>query len=407
MPASWWRRDIAIAVAFVLVGALGLELERSLGSLSEVTAPVVVQHVPLILAGVLIVWRRRFPIATVLAITVLWIATGILLPPLAVSVVLQFLYLAGFYAAVAWGAPRGRTVAVVALCVAALMVWVTIDMVHRTTASGPSPGPFPYPAALAGYIYLINAIYFGGAILGGALDWRNARQRAALAEQAGLIEQQAAQLRDRSVVDERVRIARELHDVVAHHVALMGVQAAAARRVLTVDPPAAAGALETVESSARSAVTEMRSLVGTLRGDDADSRTPAPTLADVPALVGQFDTLSLGTTYVLVDGDGLAERVPAAAGFGVYRVVQEALSNVRAHSSAATASVTVRVVRAGEGGYVEAEVLDAGSPVPGTSGTGLGLQGIRERVAALGGEAEIGPRATAGFRVRARIPFLH
>ncbi|PWJ27252.1 signal transduction histidine kinase [Branchiibius hedensis] len=406
LPASWWRRDIAIAVAFVLVGALGLELERSLGSLSEVTAPVVVQHVPLILAGVLIVWRRRFPIATVLAITVLWIATGILLPPLAVSVVLQFLYLAGFYAAVAWGAPRGRTVAVVALCVAALMVWVTIDLVHRTTASGPSPGPFPYPAALAAYIYLINAIYFGGAILGGALDWRNARQRAALAEQAGLIEQQAAQLRDRSVVDERVRIARELHDVVAHHVALMGVQAAAARRVLTVDPPAAAGALETVESSARSAVTEMRSLVGTLRGDDADSRTPAPTLADVPALVAQFDTLGLGTTYVLVDGDGLAERVPTAAGFGVYRVVQEALSNVRAHSSAATASVTVRVVRAGEGGYVEAEVLDAGSPVPGTSGTGLGLQGIRERVAALGGEAEIGPRATGGFRVRARIPFL-
>lgn len=406
LPASWWRRDIAIAVAFVVVGALGLELERSLGSLSEVTAPVVVQHVPLILAGVLIVWRRRFPIATVLAITVLWIATGILLPPLAVSVVLQFLYLAGFYAAVAWGAPRGRTVAVVALCVAALMVWVTIDLVHRTTATGPSPGPFPYPAALAGYIYLINAIYFGGAILGGALDWRNARQRAALAEQAGLIEQQAAQLRDRSVVDERVRIARELHDVVAHHVALMGVQAAAARRVLTVDPPAAAGALETVESSARSAVTEMRSLVGTLRGDDADSRTPAPTLADVPALVAQFDTLGLGTTYVLVDDDGLAERVPTAAGFGVYRVVQEALSNVRAHSSAATASVTVRVVQAGEGAYVEVEVLDAGSPVPGTSGTGLGLQGIRERVAALGGEAEIGPRATGGFRVRARIPFL-
>ncbi|KYH45084.1 histidine kinase [Branchiibius sp. NY16-3462-2] len=407
LPQAWWRRDIAIAIAFVVVGALGLELERSLGSLSTITAPVVVQHVPLVLAGVVIVWRRRLPIATVLAVTVLWIVSGILWPPLATSIVLQFLYLAAFYAAVAWGAPRGRTMTVVGLCVAALMVWVTIDLVNRTKLQGqPSPGPLPYPAALTGYIYLINAIYFGGAILGGALDWRNARQRAALADQAGLIEVQAAQLRDRSVVDERLRIARELHDVVAHHVALMGVQAAAARRVLTVDPPAAAGALETVESSARSAVTEMRSLVGTLRGDDAESRTPAPTLADVPALAAQFSTLGLGATYVLVDEDGLADRVPAATGFGVYRVVQEALSNVRAHSSAATASVTVRVTRAGDGAYVEAEVLDTGSPLPGTRGTGLGLQGIRERVAALGGEAEIGPRATGGFRVRARIPFL-
>lgn len=395
-------------MAFVVVGAVGLELERSLGSLSSVTAPMWVQHVPLILAGLVIVWRRRLPLATVLVITVLWIVTGILLPPLATSIVLQFLYLAAFYAAVAWGSPRGRTMSTVVLCVAALMVWVTIDLVGRTSATQtqPSPGPIPCPAALTGYIYLINVIYFGGTILGGALDWRNARQRSALAQQAGLIEQQAAQLRDRSVVDERVRIARELHDVVAHHVALMGVQAAAARRVLTVDPPAAAGALETVESSARSAVTEMRSLVGTLRGDDAESRTPAPTLAEVPALVSQFDALGLGATYVLVDKDGLADRVPAAAGFGVYRVVQEALSNVRAHSSATTASVTVRVVRGGDGAYVEAEVLDAGSSLPGTTGTGLGLQGIRERVAALGGEAEIGPRATGGFRVRARIPFL-
>lgn len=388
------------------MGAVGLALERSLGSLSEITAPVVIQHLPLFLAGVLIVWRRRFPAATVVAITVLWIVAGVLLPPLATSVVLQFLFLAVFYAAVAWGAPRGLTMAVVLLCVAALMVWVTVDLIHRISNGAPSPGPLPYAAALTGYIYLINAIYFGGAILGGALDWRNARQRAALADQAGLIERQAAELRHRSVVDERVRIARELHDVVAHHVALMGVQAAAARRVLTIDPPAAEGALETVESSARSAVAEMRSLVGTLRGDDAESRTPAPTLADVASLVAQFDTLGLGTTYVLVDRDGLADQVPAAAGFGVYRVVQEALSNVRAHSSATAASVTVRLVRAGEGAYVEAEVLDGGSTLAGTAGTGLGLQGIRERVAALGGEAEIGPRATGGFRVRARIPFL-
>lgn len=406
LPECWWRRDIPFAIAFFLASVVGLVLERSLGTLRDVTASVVVQHVPLVLAGVLVVWRRRYPLATVVAITVAWIVTGVLLPPLATSIVLQFLYLAVFYAAIAWGFPRARTVLVVALCVLALMVWVTIDLIHRRPSQPAGPGPLSAVVAIAAYIYLVNVIYFGGAVLGGALDWRGARQRAALAEQAATIERQAVDLQERLVVDERLRIARELHDVVAHHVALMGVQAAAARRVLTVDPAAAAGALETVESSARSAVTEMRSLVGTLRADELDSRTPAPTFADVPGLVAQFAPLGLEATYSVVDDDGLSDQVPAAAGFGVYRVVQEALSNVRVHSSAGSASVTVRLVRVGQGAYVEAEVLDAGSPLGGTGGTGLGLKGIRERISALGGEVEIGPRTGGGFRVRARIPFL-
>lgn len=406
LPERWWRRDVAIAVGFVLVGVFGLELERSLGSLTAVTASVVAQHVPLLVAGVLVVWRRRLPLLTVVAVTVAWIVTGVLLPPLATSIVLQFLYLAVFYAAVAWGHPRARTVGVVAACVVALMVRVTIDLIHRSGRQPTGPGPLPAVVALAAYIYLVNVIYFGGAVLGGALDWRGARQRAALAEQAATIEQQSAQLQQRVVVDERLRIARELHDVVAHHVALMGIQAAAARRVLTADPPAATAALETVESSARSAVSEMRSLVGTLRGDESESRSPAPTFADIPELVGRFGALGLDATYTLVDDGELAESVPTAAGFGLYRVVQEALSNVRDHSTARTATVAVRLVRTGDGAYAEAEILDAGSPISGTSGTGLGLKGIRERVAALGGEAEIGPRATGGFRVRVRIPFL-
>lgn len=393
-------------MAFVVVAALGLELERSLGSLDQVTAPVAAQHLPLLVAGVLLIWRRRRPLLTVVAITTAWIVTGVLLPPLATSIVLQFLYLAVFYAAVAWGTPRSRTVAVVGVCLLALMIWVTTDLIHRSAQQPPGPGPLPLTAALATYVYLINVIYFGVAVLGGGLDWRGARQRAALADQAATIDRQSAELQERLVVDERLRIARELHDVVAHHVALMGVQAAAARRVLTTDPAAAAGALETVESSARSAVTEMRSLVGTLRGDETDPRAPAPTFCDLPALVGQFSNLGLDATYLLVDDDELAGSVPAAAGFGLYRVVQEALSNVRDHSSARTATVTVRLVRTGDGAYAEVEILDAGSPMGGTAGTGLGLKGIRERVAALGGEAEIGARAVGGFRVRARIPFL-
>ena len=128
---------------------------------------------------------------------------------------------------------------------------------------------------------LINVVYFGGAIIGGQAAWRAALQRDRLAEQARTIDAQATSLQRQAVVEERLRIARELHDVVAHHVSVIGIQAAAARRVLRRDAEAAEAALRSVETSSREAVTQMRELLGTLRVAASDE--PAPTAPGRPS----------------------------------------------------------------------------------------------------------------------------
>uniref|UniRef100_UPI0015F2BFFA sensor histidine kinase n=1 Tax=Raoultella terrigena TaxID=577 RepID=UPI0015F2BFFA len=148
--------------------------------------------------------------------------------------------------------------------------------------------------------------------------WRSARQRADLEEQTATIRSQTERLRENAVIEERLRIARELHDVVAHHVSGIGVQAAAARRVLDTDPEAAKGALGRIESGSRDAVGQMRGLLGTLRNGEARSdregvgavdgwtgsdHAPQPGLADIPELVGARSSASLAVVHELVEED--------------------------------------------------------------------------------------------------------
>ena len=239
-------------------------------------------------------------------------------------------------------------------------------------------------------------------------------ERHRLAEQTALLEEQGETLRRRAVLEERLRIARELHDVVAHHVSVIGINAGAARRVLGRDPDGAARALGQIEESSREAVTQMRGLLGTLRDPDADvpcpandaDRSPEPGLADLPALVDDHDTPGLSVTYRLVEEPaGSAAQVPAPVQLSIYRTAQEALANVRRHSTASRAGVVVRVERTVDGGWAEVEVTDDGRPRPGTSGSGLGQLGIRERAASHRGTVELGPRPTGGYRVRVRFPW--
>ena len=257
----------------------------------------------------------------------------------------------------------------------------------------------------------MNAVYFGSAILGGQVAWRSARQRARLVEQAELLRVQADSLQRRAVLEERLRIARELHDVVAHHVSVIGIHAGAGRRVLGRDPAAAATAFGQIEQSSREAVSQMRGLLGTLRALDeadtpaADDRSPEPGLAELPALVEGSRTAGLGTSFELVeDRPGAAGRVPRPIALSLYRIGQEALANVRRHSTATRVDVVVRVQGGEAGGYAEIEVVDDGRARNGTSGTGLGQLGIRERAASHRGEVEIGPRPVGGYRVRVRLP---
>jgi signal transduction histidine kinase len=268
----------------------------------------------------------------------------------------------------------------------------------------------PIPAAIA-ITLLINVIYFGGAIAGGGVSWRAARQRDRLQAQALTIAAQAGRLREQAVVDERLRIARDLHDVVAHGVSAMGIQAGAARRVLDRDPDAARTALSHVEEASRDAVTQMRRLLGTLRdgGEGAQERDATRTtdagVGDLPGLVAEVDGQGLVVSLAVVEEqDGAAERLPRGIGLAVFRTVQEALTNVRRHSTADTVSVVVRVDESQPGGFAEVEIVDNGRSRHGTSGSGLGQLGIRERAATHDGQVDIGPRVTGGYRVRVRYP---
>ena len=250
--------------------------------------------------------------------------------------------------------------------------------------------------AIAVYQVGVNALYFGTAWVGGQAAWRSARQR------------QQAEAR-RAVLDERLRIARELHDVAAHHVSVIGVQAAAARRVLGVDGEAAGRALTAVEHSSRAAVGEMRQLLGVLRSDVPEQeqvqpgRSPQPGVEDLDALA---TSAGAGGLEVGVQRVGLPRQLPSSVSLSLYRTAQEALANVRRHSSARTAQLTLRYAEDdAPGQWVELEVVDDGRPRGGTTaGSGLGHLGMRERAALHGAQVDIGRRPFGGYRVRVRYP---
>jgi signal transduction histidine kinase len=233
---------------------------------------------------------------------------------------------------------------------------------------------------------------------------------AALEERAAAAEANQRALADNAVSDERRRIARELHDLVAHHVAVMGVLATGARRAAGRDPVAADQALATIEETGRTVLREMRRLLQVLRSDSEpamperlgaeDSElAPQPTLAAVKTLVEQVHDAGLPVA-LQVEGD--PEPLDPGVALTVYRVVQEALTNVLKHGGPA-ATAQVRIVR--RGAWLRLEVFDTGwGAVPGGDGVGHGLVSMRERVHLLGGTLRVGPRPGGGFRVYATIP---
>lgn len=421
-PARTRRVDTAVALALMLSGLLGIELIRSLDGLGDPPGPAFLPHLAVVAGTLPLVWRRRYPLVVAAVCSLHFLVVGLTLTAVAMTISMQVVYFLALFTGVAWARDRRAMLVVVTGVVVAMTVWLVWQFAVGSGLEGlltdngkplPRQGLFSPLVAYVIYSAVLNSVYFGGAIVGGQFAWRSALQRDRVAEQARTITVQADELQRRAVVEERLRIARELHDVVAHHVSVIGIQAAAARRVLRRDPETAEGALRSVETSSRDAVSQMRGLLGTLRsGDDeaeASARAPEPRLADVPFLAGQSAAAGLDVECrVVEDSPGAIATVPDPVGLSLYRTVQEALSNVRRHSTASAATVFVRVDRRAEPGfahgYAEVEVLDAGSPRSGTSGTGLGLLGVRERLSTHGGVSEIGPRVTGGYRVRVRMP---
>ncbi len=204
-----------------------------------------------------------------------------------------------------------------------------------------------------------------------------------------------AQLAERGAADERRRIAREMHDVVAHSLAVVVSHAEAGRLVVAQSPDRAPEILETIAGTGREALTEMRGLLGVLRDDEAPT-DPQPGLADLPALVERLRDAGLAVEY---DAADLA-TVPPGVGLTAYRVVQEALTNVARHARPG-AGARIRVDRDPDG--LRVVVVDDGGPPAAGAVPGRGLTGMRERVEAVGGSLEVGPVGT-GWQVSARMP---
>ncbi|MET8945571.1 sensor histidine kinase [Streptomyces sp. NPDC004542] len=241
-----------------------------------------------------------------------------------------------------------------------------------------------------------------GATAGDAVRSRRAVVQA-IRERAERAERTREEEARRRVAEERLRIARDLHDVVAHHIALVNVQAGVAAHVMDKRPDQAKEALSHVREASRSALDELRATVGLLRqSDDPKAPTePAPGLSCLEDLADTFRNAGLRVEVARADQD---TELPAAVDLAAYRIIQEALTNVQKHAGP-DAKAEVSVVRVGPN--IEVTVLDDGHPAedaPAVPGGGHGLLGMRERVSALRGTLTTGPRYGGGFRVHAILP---
>jgi signal transduction histidine kinase len=400
------RNDLIIGLVVTGAALLNVMLSRSVGtfvwgvehSALEQLAWAFAVTVPLI-------WRRRRPEVVLLITAVVFIAGQV-----RGGQEIQFAsgaIFAAIYALGAWGRDRPRARWLRIVVIAAMFVWLAVAWLvaaDQMPAGGPPGATGELPPLLSGILnqVMINMLIFGFAYLFGETAWLAARREDELRLQADELRRARAAAEERAVFGERVRIARELHDVVAHHVSVMGIQAAAARRAMERDAGAARTALTAVEQSARTAVDDLHRMLGALRAAD-DPASPATAgidhLEDLTARVREAGL----TAEFAVFGEPVP--LPASLSRTAYRIVQEAVTNALKHAHASVIDVRVRYLAR----ELEIDVADDGRGTSSVAGggpgsAGMGLVGMRERVAVHGGTLETGPRAAGGFRVRARLP---
>ncbi len=221
---------------------------------------------------------------------------------------------------------------------------------------------------------------------------------AAARERAEHVEWKRATEAQRAIADARAGIARELHDVVAHNVSVMTVQAGVARLVVADDPERAQEAIGAVEEAGRRALDELRHLLGVLRPETGSGELgPQPALNQVHKLVDQLRHAGMSISLAA----DVPSELPVRVDLFAYRIVQEALTNVLKHGGV-DATAQVRLEEAD--GHLDIEVTDTGTATSPLPGSGQGIVGMQERAILLGGTLEAGPRPEGGFRVRARLP---
>jgi signal transduction histidine kinase len=365
----WPRPAIMLSAlgigVFQLVGSFGAaSAHRSGRSGMDAVAVVLVLLGPLALAV-----RDRWPLGALtvtMAAACAYVGLGYVYGPIFVSVVVAMVY------AVLAGHRRGAWVLTgigyVAFMVAA---WIS-------AADGDEPSLATY-LLVAGWMIVVLVIA------------ELIRSRQSVFQQRARAE---AEARQRQEGEQRLVLAQELHDVLAHHISLINVQAGVALHLMDEQPERARPALAEIKAASREALRELRGALDVLRRGEAAPRAPAPGLADLDHLVA---TVAASGLDVRLDEEPSPETLPPAVELAAYRIVQEALTNVSRHARARTATVRVRY-----DGDVTVEVVDDG--VGGPVAVGNGITGMRERAAALGGDVETGPGPTGGFRVVAHLP---
>ena len=390
--ARWRRRwprvapevaDGLLGLAVVAAQLLPLALGVNQGPATPFTEPDALAVALVLLQGLPLTWRRRRPLAVfgiVLAANTAYYAIGYSPSQFDLGLPLAIFSVA---------AERDRRTSL-----AALGVMLGLMAVPWATRIGPY-------WSLAGWVRVLYLLFFFSAMWA----WgRYVRIRRAYAEELAARAEQAERDRereaDRAVAAERARIARELHDVIAHHMSVMVIQAGAARRLLDLDPGQARGALAAVEDAGRRGLEAVPGLLRALRTDGRpDGLAPQPTLAELDTLVAQVSAAGLPVDLRI---EGTPRPLPAAVDLSAYRVAQEALTNSLRHAGPARAELTVHY----RPDALEVTAVDDGRGPGGRSGNGSGhgLVGMRERVGLFGGDLEAGPGPTGGFRVTARFP---
>ena len=356
--------DIAFAVVIFIASIVNLANQDGSG----VAAIPVVGFVMLALSSVALVWRRRFSLVALgaaLAMTVIWVAAEF--PGNPVFLILASLYAVGRYF-------RGVRINVVALATA--LGVATLGQV----VDGDS----------------VSDIVTGLAVT--ALPWYVGRRVRVRGDYAAALRERRVSEAHRTIADARSAIARELHDVVAHNVSVMTIQAGVARLVVADDPERAHEAIVAVEEAGREALDELRSLLGVLRPETgSEDIEPQPSLHQIHRLMERLGRTGMDIALSI----DVTSELPVRLDLFAYRIVQEALTNVLKHAGADAAT---RVRLEEEAGVLEIEVTDTGMGTTTLLGSGQGIVGMQERASLLGGTFEAGPQPGGGFRVLARLP---
>ncbi len=337
-PTRVQRRDLVVAATLFVLTAVNRELGRPFLADLETFDSVPLEYLIMASGAVALIWRRVWPTAVAGYAFVHFFLASTFAPQVGYLFVYQIICFFAIFSAAAWARDRHVAVIVMGGLMLAMAVWLAwdaavgsgLDQIREALADETEvirPSLLPPMVSAILQTALVNLLYVGGAIWLGRNAWWQARNLAVLESQSQTIAAQSAELQQQAVAAERLRIARELHDVVAHHVSMMGVQAGAARTLLDRNPQAAAEALYNVEDSSRVAISEMRGLLGALRGatdgSDDGSRAPEPTLAELPEMLAGFRASGLDVELTDTPQEVALDQVPLPIQLSIYRIIQK------------------------------------------------------------------------------------